>query len=40
MDEALLYNRTLSEEDILALAVSGLTAVEPGKLTATWGSLK
>jgi len=41
MDEVMLYNRTLSEEDILALAVSGPAAVEPGgKLTTTWGSLK
>jgi hypothetical protein len=41
MDEALIYDRALSEGDILELAVSGLTAVEPGgKLATVWGSLK
>ncbi len=41
MDEALIYNRALSEDDILQLAVSGASAVEAGgKLTTTWGSLK
>ncbi len=40
IDEAMLYERALSEGDILELATNGL-AVEPsGKLTTTWGNLK
>jgi hypothetical protein len=41
MDEAMLYERALSEDDILELATSGTAAVEAGgKLATTWGSLK
>ncbi len=41
MDEAMLYERALSEADILELATNGATAVElSGKLTTTWGNLK
>ena len=41
MDEVMIYNRTLSEDDILELAISGPAAVEPsGKLTTTWAGIK
>ena len=41
MDELMLYERALSEGDILELATSGAAAVElSGKLTTTWGNLK
>ena len=42
MDEAVIYNRALSKDDIVELATKGLTtAVESsGKLATTWGKLK
>jgi len=41
MDEVLLYNRALSEDDILALTLGSPTAVEPAsKLATTWGEIK
>jgi len=43
MDEAVIYSRTLTKDDILELATKGVstTAVEPGgKLAVTWGTLK
>lgn len=41
MDEAVIYERALSEDDILELATRGLAAVEAsGKLATTWGYLK
>ena len=41
MDEAMLYERALSGDDILELATNGVAAVElSGKLTTTWGNLK
>ncbi|MBD3181249.1 hypothetical protein GF312_03085 [Candidatus Poribacteria bacterium] len=42
IDEVAIYNRELTEDDILMLATGGLTtAVEPAdKLATTWGSIK
>ena len=42
MDEAVIYSRTLTKDDIIELATKGITtAVEAGgKLATTWGTLK
>jgi len=41
IDEVAIYNRELSEDDILMLGTGGISAVEPSqKLTTTWGALK
>lgn len=41
IDEVMIYDRALSEDDILKLATGGLAVVAPtAKLTATWGSIK
>lgn len=42
IDEVIIYDRTLTEDDILELASGGIgAAVEPsGKLTTIWGKIK
>lgn len=40
IDEVMIYKRALSEDEILKLAVSGLSVASVGKLTTTWGSVK
>lgn len=40
IDEVMIYDRTLTEDDILKLATSGLAVAHIGKLTTTWGGIK
>lgn len=40
IDEVMIYDRALTEDEILKLATSGLTVVSAGKLTTTWGRIK
>ncbi|MBD3181248.1 hypothetical protein GF312_03080 [Candidatus Poribacteria bacterium] len=40
IDEVMIYNRELTEEDILQLATKGLSVEPAGKLAITWGGLK
>ena len=40
LDEVMIYDRALAEDEIMALAISGLAVAPIGKLTITWGTLK
>ncbi|MBC8235263.1 LamG domain-containing protein [bacterium] len=40
IDEVMIYDRTLTEDDILKLATSGLAVDFSAKLTSTWGRIK
>jgi hypothetical protein len=40
IDEVMIYNRELTEEDILQLATRGLSVESAGKLATTWGAMK
>jgi len=40
MDEVMIYDRVLSEDEVLQLATTGLAVVSEGKLTAQWGAIK
>jgi hypothetical protein len=40
MDEVMIYNRTLSEAELVKLATSGLAVERIDKLTTQWGKLK
>ena len=40
IDEVMVYDRALTEDEILKLATSGLAVASTGKLTTTWGRTK
>jgi hypothetical protein len=40
IDEVMIYDRALSEDDILQLATSGLAVSTAGKRTITWSAIK
>lgn len=40
IDEVMIYDRTLSSDEIKKLAIDGLHVESKGKLAVTWGSLK
>jgi len=40
IDEVMVYDRTLTEDDILQLATSGLAVEATDKLATSWGRIK